>query len=205
MSALPKHHLTPQEYLAFERSSPEKHEYFDGEIFTMAGASRKHNIIAVNISTALRTQTRKRGCEVYAGDMRTRIFKGLYTYPDVIVMCGKPQFDDDEFDTLLNPRVIIEVLSPSTEQYDRTTKFDHYRSIESLQEYVLVSQDKARIEHFSSIQNDNVPIDRVLWAFEAATSLDASLYLSSADCTLTLADVYDDVEFDEEAPSVTIP
>jgi Uma2 family endonuclease len=196
MSALPSYRLTPQEYLTFERAAPEKHEYFNGEIFTMTGASERHNIIAVNISTALRTQTRKRGCRVYASDMRTYVRTGLYTYPDVILLCNKPQFEDNKFDTLLNPRLIVEVLSPTTETYDRTTKFDNYRTIEQFQHYILVSQKQCRVEHFSRIYDDNLPSDRVLWAFEVVTAMDSVLHLPLLNCSLAMHDVYEDVEFD---------
>ncbi|MCU0424675.1 MAG: Uma2 family endonuclease [Candidatus Kapabacteria bacterium] len=198
MSAQPKYLRTPDEYLAFERSSPEKHEYYQGEIFRMGGASNPHNIISVNIIGALRTQTRGKSCRVYASDMRTFIPTGLYTYPDVLIVCGKPEFLDNVFDTLLNPVVIIEILSGSTKNYDRTKKFDHYRSIPSLKAYVLVEQDFARVEIYSRIDDDNVPPERTLWAFQAASSLEETLHLAVVDCTINLADVYEDVELGEQ-------
>jgi len=152
MSALPASQKTwtVDEYLAFERSSAEKHEFFQGEIFAMAGASREHNLIVSNINAELRNLLRKRPYEVYPSDMRIMIpATGLYTYPDVSVVCGGPLFDDDQNDTLLNPQVIFEVLSENTERYDRGKKFENYRSIPSLAEYVLVSQDAILVEHYA--------------------------------------------------------
>ena len=128
---------TPEEYLAMERKADVKSEYFNGFITAMSGASRKHNLVTANISAVIHGQLRDRPCEVYIGDMRVRVTPtGLFTYPDVVAVCGEPKFLDDEFDTLLNPTLIIEVLSPSTAEYDRQDKFEHYRSLDSLREYV---------------------------------------------------------------------
>jgi Uma2 family endonuclease len=140
--------LTPVEYLAFERAQTDaKHEYLNGEIMMMAGASLEHNRIVSNLVAALHAQMHGRSCDVFSSDMRVHISAtGLYTYPDIAALCGVPQLEDDESDTLLNPEVIIEVLSPSIEAYDRGSKFDHYRSLESLQTYVLVAQDRWQIE-----------------------------------------------------------
>lgn len=193
MSAQPKHFYTPQEYLAFERSSAEKHEYFNGEVFRMAGASFQHTTINSNIVAALRSQLRKRGCTIHANDLRTKTLSNLYTYPDIVVVCGKPEFLDDTFDTLTNPAIIIEILSGSTKNYDRTKKFDHYRTITSLKEYVLVEQDFARVEIYSRIEDGNVPPERTLWAFQAASSLGETLRLTAVDCTIDLTEVYEDV------------
>ena len=130
--ALPKF-ITPEEYLRLERASQEKHEYFKGEIFAMTGATENHNIIAGSTFAALYSELRKKPCQIYPSDMRVRIpATGLYTYPDISVVCGTPEFEDDGLDTLLNPTVIIEVLSPSTEPYDRGKKFQHYRTIPTL-------------------------------------------------------------------------
>ncbi|MFS8071752.1 MAG: Uma2 family endonuclease, partial [Byssovorax sp.] len=139
---------TPEEYLAWERSSDEKHEYFDGEVFAMAGASEEHNLIVTNIVATLWIALRQRPCKVYPSDLRVKIpSTGLYTYPDASVLCDRPEFEDDAADTLLNPQIIFEVLSDSTEDYDRGTKFKHYRSIPSFREYVLVSQTEILVEH----------------------------------------------------------
>lgn len=198
MSALPKYRYTPEEYLAMERSSAEKHEYFNGEVFRMAGASFQHTTINSNIVAALRSQLRKRGCTVHANDLRTKTLSNLYTYPDIVVVCGKPEFLDDTFDTLINPAIIIEILSDSTKNYDRTKKFDHYRTITSLKEYVLVEQDFARVEIYSRIEDGNVPPERTLWAFQAASSLGETLHLTAVDCTIDLIEVYEDVVLGEQ-------
>jgi Uma2 family endonuclease len=140
--------LTPDEYLAMERASLEKHEYCDGEVFAMAGASWEHNLIVGNVVTALNIAVRRRSCQVCPSDMRVKVpATGLYTYPDASVVCDRPVFEDDKADTLLNPQVIVEVLSDSTEDYDRGTKFKNYRTIPSLVDYVLVSQTGGYVEH----------------------------------------------------------
>lgn len=140
---------TPEEYLAWERASPEKHAFYRGEVFAMAGASRAHNLLVGNVVRLLGNALLDRPCESYPSDMRVRIqATGLYTYPDATALCQRPIFDDSEADTLMNPEVIFEVLSDSTEAYDRGDKFDQYRSIPSFNEYVLVSQDKVLVEHF---------------------------------------------------------
>jgi Uma2 family endonuclease len=191
MSAVPQTKWTPEEYLAFERVSEIKHEYFNGEIFAMTGSSRNHNRITIKTGTILLNQLGQRRCDVFASDMRVKIKKiGKYTYPDVSVVCGEPEFEDQEVDTLLNPNVIIEVLSPSIENCDRGKKFQHYRTIESLQEYLLISQDSVSIEHYVR-QGEK-------WVLTDAKTLDTVLTLPSIDCTLALADVYEKVEFEEE-------
>ena len=136
MAAQPQHkpYVSPQEYLVIEREATYKSEYFNGEMFAMAGASRRwHNLLVTNIVGEIRQQLKGRQCNIYANDMRVRIpSTGLYTYPDVIVVCGEEQFEDDELDTLLNPTLIIEVLSKSTAGYDKGEKFAHYRQLDSL-------------------------------------------------------------------------
>ena len=140
MSSLPKARFTPEEYLALERQAEYRSEFFHGEIFAMAGASREHNLIAGNVSRELGNQLKGRPCETYQSDMRVKVSDtGLYTYPDVVVACGELAFEDDEVDTLLNPTLLIEVLSESTESYDRGKKFGYYRTIQSLAEYLLVA------------------------------------------------------------------
>jgi Uma2 family endonuclease len=192
MSAIPKRKLTPEEYLEIERKAEYKSEYFDGEVFAMAGAKRRHNVIAWNIGGELRQHLKGKNCEAYPADMRVFVPQtGLYTYPDLVVVCGEPQFQDDIFDTLLNPILIIEVLSDTTENYDRGKKFQHYRSIESLREYVLVSQDEARIEKYVK-QGDG------FWVLSEAVGLDAKIKLDAIDCELALSEVFDKVNFSDE-------
>jgi len=192
MSAIPKTKLTPEEYLEIERKAENKSEYFDGEIYAMAGAKRNHNKVTTNVSGLIWQNLKGKDCESYSNDMRVFVPKtGLYTYPDVVVICGEPKFQDNVFDTLLNPILLIEVLSDSTEGYDRGKKFQHYRSIESLQEYVLVSQDEARIEKYFK-QGDG------FWVLSEAVSLDAKIKLDSIDCELALSEVFDKVNFSDE-------
>jgi len=144
MSAEPHSRISLEDYLAAERQAETKSEYLKGEVFAMSGASRQHNLIVWNLSGALYSQLRGRGCEAYVGDVRVHIpATGLYTYPDIAVVCGEPRFEDGELDTLLNPTLLIEVLSPSTEGYDRGKKAAHYRTLDSLREYVLVSRKRS--------------------------------------------------------------
>ncbi|MBW3572262.1 MAG: Uma2 family endonuclease [Gemmatimonadetes bacterium] len=184
--ALP--YVTPADYLAAERKAAEKSEYINGHVYARAGASRVHNLIAGNTVSELRTQLRGRACEVYVSDMRVKVERtGMYTYPDVIGLCEEPRFEDAEVDSLLNPAVIIEVLSPSTERYDRGEKFAHYRRLESLREYVLIAQDTRRIEHYRR-EGDS-------WVLTEVSGPDAALVISSLSCTLRPSDIYDRVEF----------
>ncbi|AUX43470.1 hypothetical protein SOCE26_049190 [Sorangium cellulosum] len=146
--------MSEQEYLEFERSSPDKHEYADGEVFAMAGGTLEHSAIATSLLAELRIPLLGRGCRVLTSDMRIKIqATGRYVYPDGSVVCTRPEFTDEKRDTLLNPRVIIEVLSDSTEAYDRGDKFAGYRTIASVEEYVLASQRAPRIEVFSRQQD----------------------------------------------------
>ena len=141
--------LSEQEYLAFERAAEERHEYADGEIFAMSGGTWEHSLIAGNIIRELSTALLERPCAVHGSDMRIHIpATRRYTYSDVLVVCGQPVFTDEARDTLVNPTLIVEVLSDSTESYDRGDKFEHYETVPSLRDYVLVSQKKVRIEHF---------------------------------------------------------
>ena len=150
MSALfTQTHYTTEDYLTQERSASYKSEYHEGQIYAMTGASRKHNLVSGNIYRELSLQLKKRSCEAYINDMRVKATEALsYYYPDVAVVCGAPQFEDAQVDTLLNPTLLIEVLSPSTEAYDRGKKFAHYRKIASLREYLLVAQDQPNIERY---------------------------------------------------------
>lgn len=189
MAAQPHAGMTVEEYLAFERASAEKHEYRAGEIVAMVGASYRHNTIVGNVFASLRARLRNSSCRVNFSDLRVQIpGERLYTYPDLTVVCGPPRFSDDRQDTLLNPQVIIEVLSPSTDAYDRGAKFRHYRSIESLREYVLIEQDSQRIEHFVRQAND-------LWLLSDTIGPDATLHLPTLDCAVPFAEIYEEVVF----------
>lgn len=195
MSAVPKIYLTPTEYLRFERQSDVKHEYFRGELFAMAGASDNHVTIFMNTSYVLVGQLKGRSCRTYGADMRVKVSPtGLYTYPDLVVVCGRPRFEDKELDTLLNPTVIVEILSKSTEAYDRGEKFAQYRTLDTLTDYLLISQDKPHIEHFTRQQGG-------VWLFSESAGLDAVMPIESIQCQLPLAEVYDRVEFDQTPPA----
>lgn len=188
MTAQPKPYITEAMYLELERNSIDKHEYYAGEIYAMTGASEQHNLIAMNLGASLHSQLRGRPCRVYPSDMRVKVLQtGLNTYPDLAIVCGTSQFTEDKRDTLINPTVIIEILSPSTERYDRGMKFQHYRGIETLEEYILVAQDKHYIERFVRQDHSNE------WLFSEAVGLKASLFLPSIQVTLALNDVYEQV------------
>jgi len=178
-----KKQWTPEEYLAFERSSPEKHQFFQGEIFAMAGGSEEHNLLVSNLVTRLNLALERKPCRVYPSDMRVKIpATGLYTYPDVSVTCADRKFDDDRRDTLLNPEVIVEVLSESTELYDRGKKFAQYRTVPSLREYVLVSQDEVLVEQYTR-QADETWMLRVHRAGER-------LRLDAVGCEIAVDEIY---------------
>ena len=190
MSQQIKSYVSPEEYLRLERQSESKSEYVNGEIFAMTGASRKHNLVAGNIFGELRQQLKGRQCEAYMGDMRVKVTAtGLYTYPDVVVVCGEPKFEDEYVDTLLNPTLLVEVLSQSTERYDRIAKSSYYRTLDSLAEHLLVAQDEVRLEHYIKQPNGQ-------WFLFESSSLDTVVELSSISCSLALRDVYDKILFD---------
>ncbi|HEU4323649.1 MAG TPA: Uma2 family endonuclease [Roseiflexaceae bacterium] len=189
MSAQPHRYVTNEEYLALERSGTEKHEYLAGSVYAMAGASARHNRIAGSAYASLYAQLRQRNCTVYPSDMRVKAVQtGMYAYPDITIVCGNEQFEDDTQDSLLNPVIIIEVLSPSTEKVDRGRKFQSYRTMLSLREYILISQDDCRIERFAR-QSDNT------WVYSEAAGHDDVIELSTIQCVLRLADVYEKVTF----------
>jgi Uma2 family endonuclease len=189
MSSLARQRLTPEEYLAIERSAECKSEFFTGEMFAMAGASEEHNLIVANVIRVLGTQLLNRPCRVYPSDMRVKVdATGLYAYPDVVVLCGERRYDDEHRDTLLNPTLICEVLSPSTEAYDRGDKFDQYRQFESLQEYVLIAQDRRRVERY--VRRGEGPE----WVYTAVSDPQGMVPLNAIGCELALAEVYDKVE-----------
>ena len=191
MSSQAKVNYTPEEYLALERQATDKSEYFSGEIFAMTGASRRHNLAAGNVFAALHIQLRKRPCEIYPSDMRVKVSPtGLYTYPDVVIVCGEPLFDDGQKDTLVNPTVLVEVLSKSTASYDRGEKFEHYRKLKSLAEYLVIAQNKYHVEHYIR-QPDNQ------WLLSETDEIQKTVHLPSIECYLAVADIYDKVEIDK--------
>jgi Uma2 family endonuclease len=175
--------VTPEEYLAFERASETKHEYADGEIFAMSGGTRAHSLIGSNIVGEVRALLSDRDCEVHGSDMRAKIpATGRYVYADASVVCGEARFEDEEEDTVLNPIVIFEVLSKSTERYDRGDKFESYQSLESLRDYVLVAQKKVRVEHFTR-KADGTWVLRVLGAGDR-------LSIASIECEIEVDRIY---------------
>ncbi len=181
-------YITQQEYLAFERNALDKHEYYKGEIFAMSGASFKHNLIESNLRGALHNFLQDKDCNEFGSNLRIHIPSNtLYTYPDIIVICDEPVFVDEEFDTITNPSVIIEILSPSTANYDRGAKFDLYREIESLQEYLLV--DSATIHTILYVKNaDNT------WTLSETKDLNQSVIIPSISFTISLANIYNGVD-----------
>jgi Uma2 family endonuclease len=190
MSRQVKTYITPDEYLAIERAAENRNEYVNGEIFAMTGASRKHNLIVWNISGELKQQLKGKSCEAYPSDMRVKAPAARsYVYPDVVVVCGEPQFEDDYFDTLLNPTLVVEVLSKSTESYNRLAKSAYYRTIESLTEYLLVSQEEYRVEQYVK-QSDS------RWLLSDVRSLESVVELKSIGCSLALRDLYDLISID---------
>jgi Uma2 family endonuclease len=180
--------LSVQEYLRLERQAETKNEYLDGQMLAMTGASRRHNLIVANLMRELGNQLKHRPCELFPSDMRVRIpFANVYIYPDVSAVCGEPLFEDGEADTLLNPIFVLEVLSPTTEAYDRGKKRRWYQSLDSLSELLLVSQDVPVVEQYVR-QGDG-------WFLRTAEGLEAVLSLPSIQAELVLADVYHKVSF----------
>lgn len=190
MSRQVKTYITPEDYLAIERAAEYKNEYVNGEIFAMTGASRKHNLIATNLISSLSAQLRGKPCEVYPGEMRVKAPAAhSYVYPDVVVVCGEPQFEDGYFDTLLNPTLVVEVLSKSTGSYNRLAKSAYYRTIESLVEYLLVAQEEYRVEQYVRQADGR-------WLLSDVRSLDSVIELQSIGCSLALHDLYDRISID---------
>lgn len=188
MATLAERIYTPEEYLALERASEHRNEYVNGRIHAMVGASRWHSEIVFNLANALGSRIRGRPCHAYVNDMRVKVSStGLYAYPDVVALCGELRLEDDHVDTLLNPQVVIEVLSDSTERYDRGEKFAHYRRLESLCEYVLVAQEKMRVERFVR-RGDQ-------WVLTELDDPDALLPLESLACEIPLREIYERVDF----------
>jgi Uma2 family endonuclease len=199
LSTQPKTLLTPEQYLEIERKADYKSEYYQGEMFAMAGASLVHNILVANLIGELHGKLRSGPCRVLPSDMRVRVtLTGLYTYPDVIAICGEPKLLDNQLDTLLNPHLIVEVLSPSTEAYDRGRKFEQYQTIESLNEYLLLASDRVHADLYTRRPDGR-------WLLTSAKRPEDSLDLQSVGCSLALADLYENVDFAEAGPTATEP
>jgi len=188
MEAITKTYISEKEYLEKERKALTKSEYYNGEVFAMAGASRYHNRIVASTIAAISQLIKNKSCHFYPSDLRVHNkLTTLYTYPDVIIVCGKEEYLDDEFDTLLNPTVLIEVLSPSTSSYDRGDKFMLYRSIPSLKNYVLISSTEVLAEVFTRMENDE-------WVLKLVKNRDDSIHISAINNDLALKDIYAQVE-----------
>lgn len=189
-----KTHYTPDEYLAYEQAAESKSEYWHGEIYAMAGGSRSHNLIQGNTITVLNVALERKPCEVYPSDMRLLVKRnGLYTYPDVMVVCGKVDFAPGRTDTVTNPVVIVEVLSPSTRDYDRVEKFARYKQLDSLQEYILVDSERVHVTHLRREPGNQ------RWSIEMYDDLEDALLLESIGVELPLRRLYHKVEFEQRA------
>lgn len=189
------HYYTPEEYLAFERAAETKHEYLDGQIFAMAGGSPLHNQICFNTNVAVGIQLRGTECIGYTSDQKIRTDPmDLFSYPDLTIVCGKPTFHDKHNDVILNPKVIIEVLSPKTEDYDRSEKLTRYQAIKSVSDYILISQTRPSVEQFVRQKGKRQ------WLFTIETEMKAEIFIASINCRLKLADIYDRVVFPPSKP-----
>jgi Uma2 family endonuclease len=198
MATAEKRWISPEEYLAIERAAPFRSEYYNGEMFAMSGASWEHTLIKDNVAREAGNQLLDGPCRVLTSDLRVKVrLTGLYTYPDVLVVCEEPQFEDKVFDTLLNPRVLIEVLSESTEKYDRGFKFEQYRSVPSLQEYILISQDRPVIERFVRQADDR-------WELTTFKGLAETFAFGTLPVQIPMASIYRNVEF-PESPNAASP
>jgi Uma2 family endonuclease len=191
MSTASNRLLTPEEYLARERQADFKSEYYHGEMFAMSGASWEHTLIKDNLAREAGIQLRDGPCRALTSDLRVKVSAtGLYTYPDIVVVCEKPQFEDKVADTLLNPRVIVEVLSDSTEKYDRGAKFGHYRQVASIQEYVLIAQDRPLVERYVRQPDGS-------WVLTAFSDMGLTFAFVTIPVKVPMAAIYADVEFPE--------
>jgi len=196
MSSQRTNFISPEEYLVQERLAELKSEYFQGEIFAMSGASPRHVWIVANLLGSLWQQLDGKPCRASASDMRLRVTPaGLYTYPDIIVVCGEPQFADDQKDTLLNPVLIVEVLSESTRDYDTGKKFQYYRTLPSLMEYLTVEQDEPRVSHWTRRSNEQ-------WDVVELSDLSESVHLSSIGCSLPLTAIYKTLDWPDPSSSL---
>lgn len=183
------HFVTVEEYLTLERNADFKSEYWHGVIYAMAGSSPEHSAITANVTIALGGQLRGGNCQVFSNDLKVATDpSGLYTYPDLSIVCGEPRFHDERRDVLINPTLLVEVLSPSTEVYDRGRKFSQYQRIPSLLGYLLVAQDEAHLDYYAR-QNSGQ------WLLTPVEGLDASLRLDVLNCVLRLSEVYNRVRF----------
>lgn len=184
-----KKYISPEEYLAMEEKAKYKSEYYNGEIFAMAGGSINHSTIAINITSELRQLLKGKPCWVYNSDVRVLVEEnGLYTYPDVSVVCTEPKFAEGRNDTITNPLIIVEVLSESTKSYDRAEKFELYRAIKSFQDYILIDQDRVYIEYFHKNENG-------LWILQVINNIDETLTIHSIASSIPLREIYDKVEW----------
>lgn len=187
--ALRHRRFSPEEYLTLERAAEYKSEYLNGEIFAMAGGSPDHNTISYNLNGITHRQLIGGPCRGYTSDMKVRSTpEGLYSYPDLTIVCGEPRFHDKYGDVLLNPTAIFEVLSPGTESFDRGEKWAHYQTIESLRDYVMISQDEPQIQHYAKQPDGR-------WMLSTTSCLDNSIRIVSIECDVVLSEVYDRIEF----------
>jgi Uma2 family endonuclease len=194
VSIQPKTLLTPEQYLEIERRAETKSEYWQGEMSARDRSSREHNLLAMNLLAGLHHQLRGKPCEVLGSDMRVWIpATCLYTYPDVVAVCGEPQLADAHRDTLMNPVFLAEILSPSTEAYDRGRKFEHYRTVESLQEYLLVAQDHMHADLYTRQPDGS-------WLLHEASHAEDRVELQSLVCQLSLGDLYENVNLPASNP-----
>lgn len=191
MASSPITKVTAEEYLALDRAAEFRSEFFDGEIVAMSGGSLRHSGMKINLAGEVRDALRGTQCRAFDSDLRVRVSPRMYTYPDLTVVCGKPMLADERQDILLNPKVIFEVLSPSTEFYDRGVKFRHYREIESLTDYVLLDQEQARIEQFTRG-------DAHLWTFHDYKAATETLLIESIGASIPSARIYDGLELPSE-------
>lgn len=187
MASNPVTKVTEEQYLAMDRAAEMRSEFLDGEMIAMSGGSSNHARLQQNISSELYNRLQGSGCEAFGSDLRIRVSARMYTYPDISVVCGKLRLADGHQDILLNPIVIFEILSPSTEKYDRGVKFQHYRTIDSLKGYVLVAQDAVRVEHYTR-GDDNT------WTLRDHQTLEEELKIASIGVSLPLSRIYDRIE-----------
>lgn len=185
--------FTHEEYLAYERRAEEKHEYLDGVIYAMAGSSPEHSTITANVGEIITRQLRGTVCRPFSSDMKTRCIplpisaksqSGLYAYPDFIAVCGPPVYHDKQKDVLNNPKLIVEVLSPATEAYDREEKFRRYQQLESFTDYLLIAQDRWRVEHFAKQMDGQ-------WIKTVVTDPSSAVVIASLNCRIPLTEVYE--------------
>ncbi|MBX3437171.1 MAG: Uma2 family endonuclease [Planctomycetaceae bacterium] len=194
MSSAALKRLSWEQYVEYERDAPEKSEFYDGELFAMAGGSANHCLVATNFTREAGNALKSRNCRVYGSDMRVLCPTGLGTYPDASIVCSEPHYRGDGQDTLVNPVVLVEVLSPTTEAYDRGKRFEHYQSLLSLQEYVLISQDHVRIEHFARQRASGQ------WLLMTFSDPDGQVELPVVGIALSVAEIYAKVAFAPPVP-----